>query len=60
MKEVQSFGPSFEVASDYAVIVLGNSERKRVGQLWGEALDSRGIFKDIEIVTTNEAAGFVG
>lgn len=51
---------SFQIESDRAVIVLGHSERKEVGQLWGEALDARGIFEDIDVITLNRAAAVIG
>lgn len=46
-------GPDFQITTDSAVIALGHSERKEVGQYWGEVLGELGVFNRVEIVTTN-------
>ncbi len=53
-------GPRFTVESDRAVITLGNSERREIGELWASTLDARRIFRTIDIVTLNEADGKFG
>lgn len=53
-------GPDFKVESGKAVIVLGNSERHEVGELWGKTLDERRIFDYVDVVTLNEAAARFG
>src|SRR5690606_4682930 len=50
-------GPKFEIESDRAVIGLGHSERKEVGEAWEQALDDLDIFEKIDVVTLNRAAG---
>lgn len=52
--------PRFEVQSSVATIILGNSERREVGGLLARTLDERRIFEDINLVTLNEAAAFIG
>lgn len=53
-------GPQFELESGKAIIVLGNSERHEVGELWGRTLDERRLFDYVDVVTLNEAAALVG
>lgn len=53
-------GPQFEIESDKAMIVLGFSERTRVGQLFAETLDGLGLFDEIDIVPLNKSVALYG
>ncbi len=48
-----AMGPKFEFASDRAIIALGHSERKMVGEKWASEIDNLDIFEDIDVVTIN-------
>lgn len=48
-------GPQFQVESDRLVIGLGNSERRRVGELARSVFEKTGLFtRDIVVLTINE------
>lgn len=53
-------GPLFQVESDKAMIILGNSERDEVGDFLARTLDERGIFEDIDVYTLNHSAALLG
>lgn len=50
----------FQVESDRAFIVLGHSERRRVGEFFATKLDERGLFGEIDVITLNQAAAKLG
>lgn len=60
MQDSIFWGPQFTIESKTAVIILGHSERREVGQLWLEALDRRKIFEDVDLITLNRAAAMMG
>ena len=47
-------GPEFVPQTDTAAVVLGHSESRLVGYAMATALDELKIYKEIEIVTTNQ------
>lgn len=53
-------GPEFKIESDTATIQLGHAARRKVGEPFAEALDELGIFRDIQIFTTNQLASKLG
>ncbi len=53
-------GPNFQIESDKAIVGLGHSERKHVGEFLARTIDELGIFRKIEIVTLNKSAGMIG
>lgn len=56
MSETVFGGPQFHVESDRLAIVLGNSERNRVGRLLAQTFDRSGLFPaDVVLMTINEA-----
>lgn len=53
-------GPAFQVESDKAFLVLGHSERLEVGNFLAKTLDERHIFAELDVISLNRAAAYVG
>jgi hypothetical protein len=53
-------GPVFQVESNEAILLMGNSERKSTGQFLADTLVDQGVFDDIFIFTANESDTWAG
>ncbi len=62
----ETLGPKFRLEASKAFVVLGHSERKRVGEFLAQSLDERRFFQniweeveDVEVITLNRSAAMI-